>query len=665
MSDHKLPDNFKHPDEIALELVQEKNKKENLELELDFIDDEAEPIDEELAAYEAQIKEIQEKAREARTKKFKLQEKKNSLKYNLSLTGSNISNLQNALHKAQMELLKVDEMNKREQELDEYALTQHWFSAIKTHQFEAAKQMTVIGGRAILADKRGLGKSLTALATADLLKAQKIVVISKGEILRNFAHEVKKWAPNRRMLSIVSENKSYRDTVLEHVFPIADQWILLVNFESWWRDKALITKIVKLQPDTVIVDEAHNAKEIEKNNFRGLQSLIYAKNKCPKCESSEIVLLHGPDTWQCTNCYHKGYETEFYSVKNSIQMTGSPIMNKPEDFYPLLYLIDRKQFPSKKKFLYDYCAQEEYTNLMGKTAVRWTFRYGGSSKLLNSIGPQFIQRDRKTAGVEIPDQEIQYHNLEFDREKYPRQWKAYRDLVAYTGALFDKDDKGYIVATQASSLITRWRQVISWPMGIKIESKDQEGNRQLVFQCDVDESVKIDRAFDLANEFVREGERVVIFSKFTAPLEELKRRFDATLGTDEKLRAAIYYGKTPINEREHIKQDFDASTYVAEDYDYDIVLCQYQAAGEGLNFNTATQMIFIEREWNPEKEGQATGRIQRMGQTKETTVHVLQLEKTIDTQIEALLADKGKLVGDFENNAELIRQILEQARRNT
>lgn len=614
------------------------------------------------SVYEAEIKKAELALRKARESSYAAQEKKQGLLYNKNLVSGRVRDLKNQLYAAQREYIKREEWEKRSSKIDELARMFPWFPHIKKHQFEAAKEIVVTGGRTVVGDKRGLGKSLTALATADLLGGKRIVIISKGEILRNFENEIHKWYkdyPEKRpMLSIVSESKQMRDMIVDNVFPNAERFFLLINFEAWWRDKSLVQRVAKLQPDTIIIDEAHHAKEIEKNNFRGVTTIIYNKNKCPECGHNKITLFDAPVHWICEECRYVDTEDKFMSVKNVIPMTGSPIMNRPEEFFALLHMIDKVNFPSKKDFLYRYCQRVNYTNLMGRSATRWDFLPGGSSRLLESIGPQFIQRDRKSAGVEIPDQEIQYHILEFDKEKYPRQWQAYRELQMYMGGLFDKEGNGFVVARQPSTLITRYRQVISWPMGIKIEQEDEDGNKHVVFQCDVSESVKLDKAVELASELVGEGERVVIFSKFTAVLEELKRRFHDTMDTDEKIRAAIYYGNTSIHERDHIKRDFDISTYDPENYDYDVVLCQYQSAGEGLNFNSATQMIFIEREWNPEKEGQATGRIQRMGQDRETTVHVLELDNTIDVKIAKLLASKKDLVGDFESNAELVRQLI-------
>lgn len=664
-----LPPEFSNdPDAIARKIVETKAELTQVGFDLEDFDDDTSLLDEEINKMQAKIRELHREKMARTSKLADLKIKGNSLKQRLK-------DLENGLYAAERARMRDEEYKKRSAEIDELAKAFPWFGAIKPHQFEAAKQIAVSGGRVILGDKRGLGKSLTSLAAADLLKAEKVVIISKGEILRNFENEIKKWYkddPDKRpMVSIVSTPKHHRDYVVDNALRHANRFFLLVNFESWWRDKSLVTRIAKLQPDTIMIDEAHHAKEIEKNNFRGLATLIYSKNKCPNpaCNSNDISLHEPPKGWICNTCYHVNIDDNFMSVKNVIPMTGSPIMNRPEEFFALVNMIDKVNFPDKWQFLQRYCEQVPHTNLMGREVTKWDFRYGGSKRLLESIGPQFIQRDRKSAGVEIPDQDIQIHYLEFDREKYPRQMRAYHDLINYMGALFSQDESGketgHMVATQASSLIIRLRQVLSWPKGIKIHQTEQDGSKRLVFQCDVDESVKIDKAVEMTAEMVGEGERVVIFSKFTAVLEELKRRFDSTKNTDEEIRAAIYYGATPNHQRDRIKLDFDASTYDAENYEYDVVLCQYQSAGEGLNFNTATQMIFIEREWNPEKEGQATGRIQRMGQTQKTTVHVLQLKDSMDINIEELLAGKQDLVGDFENNAEIVQQIMKAARRDS
>jgi SNF2 family DNA or RNA helicase len=73
-------------------------------------------------------------------------------------------------------------------------------------------------------------------------------------------------------------------------------------------------------------------------------------------------------------------------------------------------------------------------------------------------------------------------------------------------------------------------------------------------------------------------------------------------------------------------------------------------------------MIMLDEEWNAGKRDQAYARIDRMGQTEETCVHVLRLEKTIDTWMADLIASKEDMVAGFENNVDLANSLLNSMR---
>ena len=88
------------------------------------------------------------------------------------------------------------------------------------------------------------------------------------------------------------------------------------------------------------------------------------------------------------------------------------------------------------------------------------------------------------------------------------------------------------------------------------------------------------------------------------------------------------------------------------------MLCNYKTGGVGLNFTGATQMIILDEEWNAGKSDQAFNRIDRIGQTEETTVHILRLEKTIDEWMAKLIESKRDMVEGFENKADLQAELL-------
>jgi SNF2 family DNA or RNA helicase len=316
------------------------------------------------------------------------------------------------------------------------------------------------------------------------------------------------------------------------------------------------------------------------------------------------------------------------------------------ELWPLLYLVDRKSFPSANKF------QDMYLNSWGG------FRTGGEKKLLEKLGLQYLARDRKSAGVTIPPQTIQEHNIEFDVQKYARQARAY-DEIKNQAILYNSAGDKRMNMAAAITQILRLRQAITYPMGIK--STNEHG--EIVFQCDIDESQKLDYAVDLIHELVEEGERVVLFSQFKAPLHELRRRLQKKSislpdNQTRSIRPCVLDGGTSDYMKDIIRHDFDIKTASAEHYQYDVVLANYKVGGQSINLTAASQMVILDEQWNPGMEDQAFGRIDRLDTPKETTVHILRVMNSIDEWMAALKDRKAQMIEGFETNADMVREFL-------
>jgi SNF2 family DNA or RNA helicase len=151
------------------------------------------------------------------------------------------------------------------------------------------------------------------------------------------------------------------------------------------------------------------------------------------------------------------------------------------------------------------------------------------------------------------------------------------------------------------------------------------------------------------------GDRVVVFSQFKGPLIELEERLNRA-----GISAVRFDGDTPEKRKEEVRFDFDRSRCNAEGYEkkWQVVLANYKTGGVGLNFTDATQMVILDSEWNGGKEDQAFGRIDRMGQTEETTVHMLNIDGTIDSWMRDLVTSKREMVEGFETTADLAQALL-------
>jgi SNF2 family DNA or RNA helicase len=334
-------------------------------------------------------------------------------------------------------------------------------------------------------------------------------------------------------------------------------------------------------------------------------------------------------------------------------MTGTAILNKPQDLYALLSLIDPENFPREKDYLRDYCWQDPYTN-------KWGFRPGGLDSLVKRLGGKYIARDRYSAGVVWPEQTVQIHDIDFDTVTYADQWEVIRTLQDHGAILMDQGKAMPILAQIA--MITRERQANVWPGGIVL----RDDNGEIMWRASerIKESLKLDKIVAMLDEITAEGnmalgDRVVVFSQFKTGLAELERRIN-----EAGISVVRFDGDTDQTTREQIKIDFDAKLTNPRDAKWQVILCNYKTGGVGLNLTGASEMIICDEEWNPGKVDQAYGRIDRIGQSKETVVHVLRIKKTIDTWLANLIDQKKDMIDGFASTIDLQAELLRMRRDN-
>lgn len=529
----------------------------------------------------------------------------------------------------------TERYKEQEARLDEIAKNYAWSKRILKHQLEGANFVTH-GKRLILADVMGLGKTLTYISSLDLIQAAtefaspqepyvtsvldrfpvnsqcglKVLVLSGSELTYGAWEEFKLWAPHRNIIFLTGFPKAVKRVVIDTLKNMkTPEYTVILNYESWKKDMNLLELLGELEFDTVIMDEAHRLKDRRSITYRGTASLLS----------------------QVPSCFR-------------IFSTGTPILNKPQEFYSLLSLADPYRFYDENQFLNEFCTQKE--DETGR--LRWTFKAGGVESLYKKVGPIVLRRTKQSAGIILPEKSIINHNLEIDEETYPEQARARNEMRKWGSVMLDpkNSEKGFIAATVQIAVLTRLRQVETWPAGIAL--KDPL-TKEVMIRLEIHESQKLDyilnpiAPFGLLTDALESEERVVVFSQFTEPLKELYKRCQ-----NHKLKVAIFTGETSREDREILKRDFDAARTPTGGHKFDVLLCNYRTGGEGQNFTGASQMIILDEEWNPGKRDQAYDRLHRIGQQKPITIHVVRVTDTVDTWLAELIKFKEEMVTGFE-----------------
>lgn len=550
---------------------------------------------------------------------------------------------------------------------------------IKEHQIKGAQQLAY-SRKAILADTMGLGKTLTSIATIDYIAestaegdkeelpngtvrthspaGRRTLYLVPAQLDTNIQKEFQKWGCHRAEYPIFlsKQGKAGRHLVLETLTESKNDAVVIVNYEAWRKDKQLINDLIRMEFDTIVLDEAHYLKDRQSIAYRGVAHLLQGRDFTAEVDTD--VPEWSPRLRDATG---RPYDVPRYVYP----MTGTPILNaRPEELYTLLTLVDYDNYPAtpagQQAFLSAFCERDKYTK-------KWKFRDGGLDKLAEKIGNRYLRRTLQDAGIELPPQDVVVHELEIDEETYPEQAKARNEMRAR--AMLMLKDKAFAPATNTFVVRLRLRQIETLPSGIRIPEYDLNGERTGNYQYfNVSESQKLDFVIDnegdgLLTEISPE-QRTLVFSQFVEPLHELAARAEKA-----GLRVAVLDGKTPPKLKEEIKVDVDRY-YVGEkakqrgsdspgkeDYDYDVVFANYKVGKHGLNFTHMTQMIILDEEWNPGSRDQAYDRQHRMGQTENMTVHVLRMLRSVDMYMAGLIDGKETDIEKFNKSTAMYQAL--------
>ncbi|MDD4736225.1 MAG: DEAD/DEAH box helicase, partial [Kiritimatiellae bacterium] len=144
-------------------------------------------------------------------------------------------------------------------------------------------------------------------------------------------------------------------------------------------------------------------------------------------------------------------------------------------------------------------------------------------------------------------------------------------------------------------------------------------------------SAKMDLFFELIDEALDGGHRVLVFSQFTSMLAILRRELD------ERNRPYCYLDGATKNRLAMVKE-FNTNHAIP------VFLISLKAGGTGLNLTGADMVIHYDPWWNPAVEDQATDRAYRIGQ-KRTVYNVKMITRgTVEEKVLAMQERKKHII---------------------
>lgn len=408
-----------------------------------------------------------------------------------------------------------------------------------------------------LAWERGMGKTLAALHLGDTAGAQRILVVctntAKDPV---WGDETRRFIGSHEVIVLPNKGPERRAAVLKRVQMMGDPFVFVIHYEAL----ALVAKLRKDWNgwhkmgtwDMVVVDESHRFSNPDTQQHRALR--------------------HVPTEWK-------------------LSMTGSMIMNHPEEIYGRLNWMLPDSYSSKwrdwnDRFL-DYVDSGHGRVLIGP-------KPDTIDELRRELGIITVYR-RKADELDLPPKVEQTLRLDLS----PKQRAIYDELRdSYVADLGPGES---VVALQPVVLLTRLRQVAT---GLELVSGT------------LTDSAKLDAAVELVRD--NPDSAFVIFSWFKGAAEAVAARLRGlNVGT------FLVTGDTPHAKRTRQIAEFQSGAGR-------VFVGTISTLGESVNLHRADQAIFLDRSWNPAQNDQAVDRIYRIGQERPITVTYLVAKDTVD-----------------------------------
>lgn len=431
-------------------------------------------------------------------------------------------------------------------------------------------------GNALVADEMGLGKTAQALAWCQLHPEKRpVVIIAPASLKLNWKREAEMWLPDPQV-EILSGRKPGKVT----------GEIVIVNYDILPNDLEDYEKRVKNEIGEIEI-------QIKKREVKYTGWINYLIDLNPQIVIVDEVHYIKSGAAKRTRATKRIAKT----AEHVICLSGTPIINRPIEFYNAIQLVDPSLFSNWWTFAHRYCGGKH-------NGFGWDFSGASNTeelheKLTNSI---MIRRKKEDVLKDLPDKIYSFLPMELSNPK--EYYAAERNFVAFIKARSGAEAAER--ASHAEALV------------------EIEGLKQLAVKG------KIPQAVEWIQDVLETGEKLVVFATHKFVIKQLMTEF--------KKLAVKVDGSVSGKNRQLAVDKFQNEPETR------LFIGNIKAAGVGITLTAASKVAFLEFPWSPGELSQAIDRLHRIGQKDSVNVYYLLAEETIEERIATLLDEKREVI---------------------
>lgn len=451
------------------------------------------------------------------------------------------------------------------------------------HQEDGIKFLLSRNG-SILADDMGLGKSIQSIVAALESGAKKILVVCPSSTKINWEREINVFCDE----TAIVDGKKWKEAKFTIInFDILKNFHTLKDKKNL--DVELNRELANANFDLAIIDEAHYLKN--NDSIRGKIMV-------------ELATKH--------------------NINNVWLLTGTPVANRPMDFFNLLKIIKSPIAENWKHYAVRYCEGKQFFRTLKNGTKKQIWLTDGASNLeeLASKTKNIILRRLKTEVLDMPDKVVTPMYQELDKKgwgEYDKLWEEY---------------------------------VTKRILEDKKTNEEQKSLVELILLRKFIAAQAIPYTIEMAENAIEMGRKVIIFTSFTEELEILQNHFGKI--------AVKHNGPMTTIQKQKSVDSFQQNAKIK------VFIGNIKSAGVGITLTEGTVVIFNSFDWVPGSNEQAEDRAFRIGQKNDVNVYYQLFDNTISTRMWEMLNNKKdvistimgeKVLNDDEITTLLVEQI--------
>ena len=427
-------------------------------------------------------------------------------------------------------------------------------------------------GNVLLGHEMGCGKGIMVIAWLQKHPEIRPAIIAVPASLKlNWQREMENWMSDPK-IEVINGIKTYK--------PKND--LIIINYDILY---TWIDELKKINPQVLVMDEIHMVKSSRARRTKATKRLAR-------------------------------------SIDTRIGLTGTLVLNRPDEAYNAIHIIKPDLFPRQRDF------QKRYCNLR-YNGFGWDASGASHTEELNQILTQtiYLRVLKKDVLTDLPEKLRSFVPIELsNRKEYA---EAENDFVSYLQKM--KGDEAAFRAKRA----------------------EQFAKAELLKQLAV--KGKMRGVIEWINNFLENEEKLVLFVTHRSTIDLLMETYkgiavklDGTCSIKQKQLALDMF-----------RDDKKIKLFVG------MIDTEGKPAGVGLNLTTASCSATIELQWSPGIHSQAEDRLHRITQKSAVTSYYLLAINTIEERIAKIIDRKKKIQdsvhdGKVTENESLLTELMKE-----